>query len=260
MILRSCRAPRRATLSHGLGPRLFSTTGPLYAESANHYETLGLQHNASASDIKKKFYALSKTYHPDLHPNDPTASARFVEISEAYAVLGSAEKRATYDRSITPASHHHHQHAPRGSHSSHSTPAGGRPASGLSRRRTQFRGPPPSFYRSGGWGEHSAKRSEHAARGRGEHDAQQKEGEGAESSAREEPGMGPGGFTTGSDNDVPHWDRAGHFRTQESVEKGKHRSRRWGGASPEEILEAQSGSGSFQGFLAVTGVLGIAMG
>lgn len=74
-------------------------------------------------------------------------------------MLSHAEKRARYDRDVlrrrhnNPGKHntpHAHQHA--------TGPAGGRPASGLSRRRGTFKGPPPSFFRSGGWGSQSAKR------------------------------------------------------------------------------------------------------
>lgn len=270
MIVRSCRAARLAVVAPGFRSRPFSTTPTLGDDPPNHYETLGLQLNASPGDVKKRFYALSKSHHPDLHPNDPDASSRFVKISEAYAVLGSAEKRASYDRTIAPAASHHHSHH-RGSYSSHtaSSPAGGRPPSGLSRRKTQFRGPPPSFYRSGGWGEHAAKRSEHAARGRTDHDsssARQAGGVGADgassSASHTEPGgMGPGGFAAGFDNDVPHFDRAGHFRTQESVQKMRHRSRRDGGWAPEEhVPDPRAGGSALGGFLVVTGVLAIALG
>lgn len=165
----------------------------------------------------RSFYALSKTHHPDHNPDDPSASQRFVKISEAYAVLGNKSKRASYDRSITPASSHHHSsNIPTGSY--HSTnPAGGRSPSGLSRRRTQFRGPPPSFYRSGGWGEHSAKRAEAQQNGQPARDAP--------------PGMGYGQGDVGSD-DVRnvHFDREGHLRTgqnhtrrRESMWKGQKR-------------------------------------
>src|SRR5690349_123485 len=49
----------------------------------NHYATLDLPTSAGPAEIKKQFYALSKKYHPDVNP-DPTASERFVKISEAY--------------------------------------------------------------------------------------------------------------------------------------------------------------------------------
>ncbi|KAK3296797.1 uncharacterized protein B0H64DRAFT_472993 [Chaetomium fimeti] len=127
--------------------------------SANHYETLNVHPTASPAEIKKSFYHLSKRHHPDHNPSDPHAPTRFMRISEAYAVLSHADKRARYDRHH---GHHHHPHQnrpPAAGASYHSTgPAGGRPASGLGRRRGTYQGPPPSFYRSGGWGAHGAKR------------------------------------------------------------------------------------------------------
>ncbi|KAJ5231576.1 uncharacterized protein N7469_006164, partial [Penicillium citrinum] len=137
----------------------FTTTTRRSAKEQNHYETLGLPVTASADEIKKTFYALSLKHHPDRNRTDPTASQRFARISAAYNVLGNASKRQTYDRDN---GFHHTQHAqthpPAGSHSSHSTNApggsyaGSRPASGLSKRRGTFTGPPPSFYAHGGYG------------------------------------------------------------------------------------------------------------
>ncbi len=63
----------------------------------NYYEILGLPETASAADIKKTFRSLAKECHPDHHPGDATAEARFKDISEAYEVLGDAEKRRKYD-------------------------------------------------------------------------------------------------------------------------------------------------------------------
>ncbi|KAK2003313.1 DnaJ-domain-containing protein, partial [Colletotrichum falcatum] len=106
--------------------------------SANHYETLKVAHDASPSDIKKSFYALSKTHHPDHNRDDPNASRKFHAIAEAYSVLGTPAKRAAYDRSLPTSSGPASSHGRRGSYHSTSGPAGGRPASGLSRRRTTF--------------------------------------------------------------------------------------------------------------------------
>ncbi|KAI8162878.1 Bifunctional epoxide hydrolase 2 [Colletotrichum sp. SAR 10_70] len=176
------------------------------AAAVNHYETLKVAHDASPAEIKKSFYALSKTHHPDHNPNDPSATRKFHAIAEAYSVLGTPAKRSAYDRSL-PSSHHHHG-ARRGSyHSSSTGPAGGRPASGLSRRRTTFRGPPPSFYRSGGWGEHSAKR-------RAAHESNTaSDATGAEP---ERPGMGFGQdpYAHKRSADVRHFDSRGHTQTQ----------------------------------------------
>ncbi|MDI1487251.1 MAG: hypothetical protein OHK93_006520 [Ramalina farinacea] len=163
-----------------------------------------------------QFYSLSKTHHPDHNPNDPQASERFVKISEAYATLGNSEKRLHYDRDILRTLSNPIHQAPRGSHSSASTPYGARPASGLSRRRTQFKGPPPSFYRSGGWGAHTARRKSEADK------ASQAEA----SSYAPGGGFGPGQGQAGMNNDVPHFDQDGHYRTQVSQEQRWKRRRR----------------------------------
>ncbi|CAK7201685.1 hypothetical protein SEUCBS139899_004394 [Sporothrix eucalyptigena] len=145
------------TRSFSSSRRLFQD-GPLTADGRTHYETLNVPFSADVADIKKSFFKLSKVHHPDRNPNDPNAPRRFMRISEAYAVLGHTEKRAVYDREVMRHHQHHHvrgQHRPGASY--HSTgPAGGRPASGLSRRRSAFRGPPPSFYRNTGTGKGTA--------------------------------------------------------------------------------------------------------
>lgn len=59
---------------------------------------LGLDKSASDNDIKKAYRTLAKENHPDLHPGDAAAEARFKEIGEAYAVLSDPEKKAKYDQ------------------------------------------------------------------------------------------------------------------------------------------------------------------
>ncbi|KAL9128113.1 MAG: hypothetical protein Q9175_007596 [Cornicularia normoerica] len=232
---------------------LFHTTSVWRSESASYYETLRLDSDASAGDIKKcamiyvaidqvltqrrQFYSLSKTHHPDHNPTDPQASERFVKISEAYAVLGSPQKRKRYDQDIQGAQDVSRSNAPRGSHSSSSTPFGSRPASGLSRRRTQFRGPPPSFYRSGGWGAQGSKR--------------QAQAEGLGSAGTGEPrggGFGPGQGQAGL-NDVRHFDREGHHRTQEQQDQRRRRR-----MEEESVGFVEGGSVLFQ-FLLITALV-----
>jgi DnaJ-class molecular chaperone len=61
------------------------------------YEVLGLKKTATADDIKKAYRKLVRTSHPDLHPDDPDAEARFKAISAAYDILKDPETRARYD-------------------------------------------------------------------------------------------------------------------------------------------------------------------
>ena len=64
----------------------------------DYYEVLGLNQNASESDIKNAFRKLAKQYHPDLHPDDKEAEQKFKEANEAYEVLSDPDKRAKYDQ------------------------------------------------------------------------------------------------------------------------------------------------------------------
>ena len=53
------------------------------ATKRDYYEVLGVQKNASQEEIKKAYRKLAKECHPDLHPNDKEAEARFRELNEA---------------------------------------------------------------------------------------------------------------------------------------------------------------------------------
>jgi curved DNA-binding protein len=64
----------------------------------DYYKILGVDKSASESDIKKAFRKLARQYHPDLHPNDRSAEAKFKEISEANEVLSDRDKRQKYDQ------------------------------------------------------------------------------------------------------------------------------------------------------------------
>ena len=64
----------------------------------DYYEVLGVARDASPDEIKKAYRKLAVRYHPDRNAGDKSAEEQFKEASEAYGVLGDAEKRSRYDR------------------------------------------------------------------------------------------------------------------------------------------------------------------
>ncbi|MBQ6040436.1 MAG: molecular chaperone DnaJ [Oscillospiraceae bacterium] len=68
------------------------------ADKRDYYEVLGVSRSATDDDLKKAYRQLARQYHPDLHPDDPTAEEKFKEITEAYEVLSNSEKRQIYDQ------------------------------------------------------------------------------------------------------------------------------------------------------------------
>ncbi|OAA66621.1 heat shock protein DNAj [Niveomyces insectorum RCEF 264] len=229
--------------------RLLLRDSGAVAPGKTHYETLNVPLDASMAEIKKSFYHLSKVHHPDHNPKDPHAPHRFMRLSEAYAVLGHADKRAVYDRSDTMRHHFHHHphHGGTGHHrpnaSYHSTgPAGGRPASGLSRRRSVFRGPPPSFYRNTGAGTGTAYQPPPAG-ARQSTAGSTKAGAGA-------GGFGPGNVNpddagTRADPHTPHFDRASNERTHHNLSARR-------AASSRETAFAAAEPSMVVGFLVIS--------
>lgn len=64
----------------------------------DYYATLGVSKDASEKDVKSTYRRLARKWHPDANPDKPKeAEEKFKEISEAYEVLGDAQKRKKYD-------------------------------------------------------------------------------------------------------------------------------------------------------------------
>ncbi len=64
----------------------------------DYYAVLGIGKSATQEEIKKAYRKSALKYHPDKNPGDAQAEAKFKEISEAYEVLSSEDKRQLYDR------------------------------------------------------------------------------------------------------------------------------------------------------------------
>lgn len=64
----------------------------------DYYKILGVDKSIPQKDVKKAYLKRAKAFHPDLHPDDPKAKAKFQALSEAYEVIGDPEKRKKYDQ------------------------------------------------------------------------------------------------------------------------------------------------------------------
>jgi molecular chaperone DnaJ len=64
----------------------------------DYYQVLGVERDASESDIKRAYRKLAMEYHPDRNNGDKRAEERFKEVTEAYETLRDPQKRAQYDR------------------------------------------------------------------------------------------------------------------------------------------------------------------
>lgn len=80
------------------------------AENKNYYSVLGLDKNASDSDIKKAYRKMAAKYHPDKfatksEQEKKEAEEKFKEINEANSVLSDPDKKRNYDQFGDPNGH-----------------------------------------------------------------------------------------------------------------------------------------------------------
>ncbi len=68
------------------------------AEKRDYYEVLSVVRTSTKVEIDRAYRKLAIKYHPDSNRDDPDATTKFKEVSEAYEVLSDPDKRARYDQ------------------------------------------------------------------------------------------------------------------------------------------------------------------
>lgn len=64
----------------------------------DYYKILGVDKNIPQKDVRRAYLKRAKQFHPDLHPDDPKAKAKFQALNEAFDVIGNPDKRKKYDQ------------------------------------------------------------------------------------------------------------------------------------------------------------------
>jgi DnaJ-domain-containing protein 1 len=78
------------------------------SRTVTHYEVLGVDTSATATEIKRAYYRRARAYHPDSHAGSSTtvldeAERSMAQLNAAWNVLRDERLRAEYDRALTTA-------------------------------------------------------------------------------------------------------------------------------------------------------------
>ena len=92
VVLHSDSQPKRHFARRGS-----NSAGGSGNDDSDFYSLLGIDRNASQSDIKKSYFQLAKKYHPDVNPSSE-AKEKFAKINNAYETLSDEGKRRIYDQ------------------------------------------------------------------------------------------------------------------------------------------------------------------
>lgn len=78
--------------------RTISRTNSMTKSARNYYDDLDLLSTATQDEIKTAYYELSKKHHPDTNTEPDGGTNKFLQITEAFKVLGNVKSRETYDK------------------------------------------------------------------------------------------------------------------------------------------------------------------
>jgi DnaJ domain len=67
-------------------------------QQPDYYSLLDIGRSATAKEIGRAYRRAARATHPDIHPDDTSATERFNAITSAYETLSDPQRRASYDR------------------------------------------------------------------------------------------------------------------------------------------------------------------
>ncbi|CAD7940235.1 unnamed protein product [Amoebophrya sp. A120] len=77
-----------------------SGNAPVEVVDTEYYDLLGIDpyKKVDSAEIKKAYYKMARTCHPDKNPDDENAKAKFQQLSDAYSVLSDDHLREKYNK------------------------------------------------------------------------------------------------------------------------------------------------------------------